>query len=82
MTWSGAQGFRTPIKEYNFIVDSMPGGAPMGNVHSERGLTYYEVALSGHMVPQFSPWVSLSYDGSRRREADRFRRVHTRACST
>jgi carboxypeptidase D len=81
MTWSGAQGFRTPIKEYNFIVDSMPGGAPMGNVHSERGLTYYEVALSGHMVPQFSPWVSISAI-ELRREADRLHRVHTRACST
>jgi hypothetical protein len=29
----------------------------MGNVHAERGLAYYEVVLSGHMIPQFSPWV-------------------------
>ncbi|CDO76353.1 hypothetical protein BN946_scf185011.g17 [Trametes cinnabarina] len=52
MTWNGLQGFQKPIKEDSFIVDGM--GA-LGNVHSERGLTYYEVALSGHEVPQFSP---------------------------
>ncbi|GJE99440.1 carboxypeptidase [Phanerochaete sordida] len=52
ITWNGLQGFQTPIEEDSFIVDGM--GA-LGNVHSERGLTYFEVALSGHMVPQFSP---------------------------
>ncbi|GJE91542.1 alpha/beta hydrolase [Phanerochaete sordida] len=52
ITWHGLQGFQTPIKEDTFIVDGM--GA-LGRMHSERGLTYYEVALSGHMVPQFSP---------------------------
>ncbi|KAI0640566.1 alpha/beta-hydrolase [Trametes meyenii] len=52
MTWNGLQGFQTPIKDDSFIVDGM--GA-LGTSHSERGLTYYEVALSGHMVPQFSP---------------------------
>ncbi|PIL36469.1 hypothetical protein GSI_00158 [Ganoderma sinense ZZ0214-1] len=52
MTWNGLQGFQTPIANDSFVVDGM--GA-MGNVHTERGLTYYEVSLSGHMVPQFSP---------------------------
>ena len=46
MTWNGKQGFQTPIKNDSFVVDGM--GA-LGNVHTERGLTYYEVALSGHM---------------------------------
>ena len=32
----------------------------MGTVHSERGLTYYEVVLAGHMVPQFSPVVRIA----------------------
>ena len=45
-TGNGLQGFQTPIEEDSFIVDEM--GA-LGNVHSERGLTYFEVALSGHM---------------------------------
>lgn len=52
MTWNGKQGFQTPIANDSFIVD---GIGALGNMHSERGLTYYEVDLSGHMVPQFSP---------------------------
>ncbi|KAH7921991.1 alpha/beta-hydrolase [Leucogyrophana mollusca] len=52
MTWNGLQGFQTPIANDSFIVD---GVGAYGTMHSERGLTYYEVALSGHMVPQFAP---------------------------
>ncbi|KZT23189.1 alpha/beta-hydrolase [Neolentinus lepideus HHB14362 ss-1] len=52
MTWNGAQGFHTAPANDSFIVDGM--GA-LGTAHTERGLTYVEVALSGHMVPQFSP---------------------------
>jgi len=53
MTWGGLQGFQTPIEEDSFVVD---GFGALGTVHSERGLTFYEVALSGHMVPQYAPW--------------------------
>ena len=61
MTWAGQQGFQTPIQNDSFIVD---GVGALGVVHQERGLTYYEVELSGHMVPQYSPVVSctVSYD--------------------
>ncbi|KAG1741367.1 Alpha/Beta hydrolase protein [Suillus lakei] len=52
MTWNGLQGFQTAIDNDSFIVD---GVGAYGTMHSERGLTYYEVALSGHMVPQFAP---------------------------
>ncbi|KXN88358.1 Carboxypeptidase cpdS [Leucoagaricus sp. SymC.cos] len=52
MTWNGKQGFQTSIANDSFLVD---GVGALGNAHSERGLTYFEVALSGHMVPQFSP---------------------------
>jgi len=52
MTWGGMQGFQQPIANDSFIVDDV--GA-LGTMHSERGLTYVEVALAGHMVPQFSP---------------------------
>ncbi|KAF9449019.1 alpha/beta-hydrolase [Macrolepiota fuliginosa MF-IS2] len=52
MTWGGLQGFQTPIANDSFIVD---GVGALGNTHTERGLTYFEVQLSGHMVPQFSP---------------------------
>ena len=40
------QGFQTPIQNDSFVVDGM--GA-LGRTHTERGLTFYEVALSGHM---------------------------------
>ena len=46
MTWNGLQGFQTPIPDDSFIVD---GIGALGRTHTERGLTYYEVALSGHM---------------------------------
>ncbi|KDR71030.1 hypothetical protein GALMADRAFT_801430 [Galerina marginata CBS 339.88] len=52
MTWNGKQGFQTPIANDSFLVD---GVGALGTSHSERGLTYFEVELSGHMVPQFSP---------------------------
>ncbi|KAG1860032.1 Alpha/Beta hydrolase protein [Suillus subluteus] len=52
MTWNRLQGFQTPIINDNFIVNGMGAFRTM---HSEQGLTYYEVVLSGHMVPQFSP---------------------------
>ncbi|KII83375.1 hypothetical protein PLICRDRAFT_119436 [Plicaturopsis crispa FD-325 SS-3] len=52
MTWNGQQGFQTPIANDSFIVD---GVGALGNMHQERGLTYFEVDLSGHMVPQYSP---------------------------
>lgn len=34
----------------------------MGTVQSERNLSYYEVSLSGHMVPQFAPQVRGSLE--------------------
>ncbi|KAJ7618473.1 alpha/beta-hydrolase [Roridomyces roridus] len=56
MTWNGLQGFQTPIANDSFIVD---GVGALGTTHTERGLTYYEVELSGHMVPQFSPLAAF-----------------------
>ncbi|KAG1800316.1 Alpha/Beta hydrolase protein [Suillus plorans] len=47
---------QTPIANDSFILD---GVGAYGSMHSERGLTYYEVALSGHMVPQFAPVASF-----------------------
>lgn len=29
-----------------------------GTTHTERGLTWVEVALSGHMIPQYAPAAS------------------------
>ena len=46
------QGFQQPIANDSFIVD---GVGALGNMHSERGLTYVEVALSGHMYVLYLP---------------------------
>jgi carboxypeptidase D len=46
LSGAGEQGFQKPLLKDSFIVDNV--GA-LGNMQSERGLTYVEVALSGHM---------------------------------
>ncbi|KAF7301018.1 Carboxypeptidase [Mycena indigotica] len=56
MTWNGMQGFQTPIANDSFIVD---GVGSLGTSHTERGLTFIEVELSGHMIPQFSPLAAF-----------------------
>ncbi|KAI0061166.1 alpha/beta-hydrolase [Artomyces pyxidatus] len=56
MTWSGLQGFQTPIEDEAFIVKDM---GVYGNMHQERGLTYVEFYYSGHMTPQFVPWAAF-----------------------
>ena len=53
----GKQGFQQAPKPDSLVVEGM--GA-MGTVQNERKLGYYEVALSGHMVPQFVPQVRFS----------------------
>ena len=50
----GKQGFQKAPTLDSFIID---GVGAMGTVQTERNLSYYEVSLSGHMVPQFAPQV-------------------------
>ena len=50
----GKQGFQKEPQLDSFIID---GAGAMGTVQTERNLSYYEVSLSGHMVPQFAPQV-------------------------
>ncbi|KAI0280491.1 alpha/beta-hydrolase [Russula aff. rugulosa BPL654] len=52
----GLQGFHSPIVQDSFIVD---GIGALGNKQSERKLTYVEISLVGHMVPEHSPIASL-----------------------
>lgn len=49
-TGGGKQGFQTPIANDSFLVD---GVGSLGTAHTERGLTYLEVELSGHMFVFF-----------------------------
>lgn len=64
MTWNGMQGFQTgPDTWDDFYVpyhdevsqSTLAGAGVMGQTHSERGLTFVTVQLSGHMVPQYAP---------------------------
>jgi carboxypeptidase D len=66
MTWNGAQGFQTQPKTPFVIpahdstgLSSVQGTGTQGIVHEERGLTWVEVFLSGHMVPQYTPAVAF-----------------------
>lgn len=65
MTWNGKQGFQTKPKEDLFIPyhreanqGTIAASGNMGVVHTERGLTWVEVFLSGHMIPQYQPSVA------------------------
>lgn len=50
MTWGGAQGFQSEPKADSFQLADY--GGSVGVIHTERKLTYAEVKLSGHMIPQ------------------------------
>ncbi|KAA1473927.1 alpha/beta-hydrolase [Dentipellis sp. KUC8613] len=61
MTWNGKQGFQSALQTDSFVID---GVGAAGNVQSERGLTYYEAKITGHMIPQFNPkaaYQSMQY---------------------
>jgi carboxypeptidase D len=47
MTWAGHQGFQSAPANDSFVID---GFGAYGTVQAERGLAYYEISLSGHMV--------------------------------
>ncbi|KAK3326269.1 putative serine-TYPE carboxypeptidase F precursor [Apodospora peruviana] len=62
MTWGGKIGFRSkPVEPfyvpYNDITNlsSLAAGGVFGTTHTERGLTYVGIDMSGHMVPQYAP---------------------------
>ncbi|KAK8255675.1 Alpha/Beta hydrolase protein [Phyllosticta capitalensis] len=62
MTWNGAQGFSKAPADPFYVpyhaeasAATLAAAGVMGTTHTERGLTYVEVALSGHMIPQYQP---------------------------
>ncbi|TLD26157.1 carboxypeptidase D [Venturia nashicola] len=62
MTWNGKQGFQTAPKSDFYVpyhkdlnIGTTAGSGVMGVTHTERGLTWVEVFMSGHMVPQYQP---------------------------
>lgn len=62
MTWNGLQGFQQKPSDEFFVpyhddtsLSTLAGAGVFGTTHTERGLTWVQVSLSGHMVPQFAP---------------------------
>lgn len=65
MTWNGDQGFSKPPSDpllvpYHTVggLGTMAGAGVLGKTRTERGLTYVEMLLTGHMGPQYSPAAS------------------------
>jgi carboxypeptidase D len=62
MTWNGAQGFTSKPSDEFFVPyhtqqdpSTLAGAGVFGTARTERGLTFVDVSLSGHMVPQYAP---------------------------
>ncbi|KAJ5575360.1 hypothetical protein N7450_009259 [Penicillium hetheringtonii] len=66
MTWNGLQGFQKPIDGKFYVppdANMSAGSGVMGRTRTERGLTFVEVALCGHMglVPQYQPSAAFRH---------------------
>lgn len=66
MTWNGALGFQSRPTDPFYVpyhdevsASTLSASGVMGTTHTERGLTWVSIDLSGHMVPQYQP--SSSY---------------------
>lgn len=62
MTFGGKLGFQKPPTEPFYVpyhtrgdLASLAGAGVFGTTHTERGLTYVGISMSGHMVPQYAP---------------------------
>ncbi|KAE8448109.1 hypothetical protein EG329_009874 [Mollisiaceae sp. DMI_Dod_QoI] len=68
MTWNGSQGFTTkPSDPFyvpyhdNLSPSTLAAAGVLGTTHTERGLTWVSVDLSGHMIPQYAPSASYRH---------------------
>ena len=59
MTFGGLQGFQKPVTEDFYVPyhkeyqhSTIAAAGVMGKTHTERGLTFVEINLSGHMGKQ------------------------------
>jgi carboxypeptidase D len=68
MTWNGAKGFTKKPSDL-FIVPpraglnvlNQAGSGIFGITHTERNLTWIQVDLAGHMIPQYAPAAAYRY---------------------
>src|SRR6185436_386493 len=65
MTWNGKKGFQKRPNDIFYVpyhedvsLSTLAGQGVMGVTHTERGLTWVETWLAGHMVPQYAPSAS------------------------
>ncbi|KAI6363721.1 hypothetical protein MCOR25_005787 [Pyricularia grisea] len=73
MTWGGKLGFQSRPSSPFFVprhredfrskqgLATLAGSGVMGFTHTERGLTYVGVEMSGHMVPQYQPAAAFRH---------------------
>ncbi|RDW58028.1 putative carboxypeptidase Y [Coleophoma cylindrospora] len=75
MTWGGAVGFSSKPTDPFYVpyhdpspdvwdnanAGTIAGAGVMGTTHTERGLTWVGIDLSGHMVPQYAPSASYRH---------------------
>lgn len=68
MTWGGLQGFQTKPTEPFYVPyhndpseSTVAAAGVFGTTHTERGLTWVSVDLSGHMIPQYAPSASYRH---------------------
>jgi carboxypeptidase D len=68
MTWNGAQGFQSKPSDPFYVpyhdepsLSTLAGSGVFGTTHTERGLTWVSVDLSGHMIPQYAPSASYRH---------------------
>ena len=68
MTWHGKQGFSAPPTDEFYVPyheeyqdTTIAASGVMGRTRTERGLTYVEVDLCGHMEPQYQPSAAFRH---------------------
>jgi carboxypeptidase D len=68
MTWNGKQGFQSKPSDPFYVPyhteyqdTTLAASGTMGTTHTERGLTWVEVNLCGHMEPQYQPSAAFRH---------------------
>lgn len=68
MTFNGGQGFSVPPSQWDDLyvpyhselnLGTLAASGLMGKWHTERGLTFCSVDLSGHMIPQCKQFIKI-----------------------
>lgn len=62
MEWNGAKGFTTQPSDPSVVpprpgmnIHNIAGSGIFGITHTDRNLTWVQVDVAGHMIPQYAP---------------------------